>query len=283
MNTFIRSAAQLNAMEVSRPPAIVQKTVEYWEQGFHSLVLKNDKSEDEWLNSYKASGDWRQKYKSWSAACEVGLGITRQWANKRILKYTSELVETGVSESPNTEVKQTLAVVESLPDPIAESVKVSAAQPTPKAEPPPPRTAEEWTRKEQYTVKNPREEPKHRAAPSEPEVVADKHDQPIPKPLLATWERRQEIQDLMTAVSNVKVALVAAHKKSDTLLVRRVMIQDAISNLERLHYQLGHCKPEVLCPECHGTMKARDGKKCGVCQGIGFFCEEEWKKEKKRL
>jgi hypothetical protein len=127
-------------------PAIVQiaKNNAYYIGRLKQHLDDFDKDLAEW----KASGEWKKDYKSWGLACEVALGMTRQWADRLIKRHNetgSTQVETTVSASSDTDKKETLAKINALPSDeellgLAPRVHAGAA-PMPKHDIPEPKAA----------------------------------------------------------------------------------------------------------------------------------------------
>jgi hypothetical protein len=97
--------------------------------------------------------------------------------------------------------------------------------------------------------------------------VKDDAGYPIPPEALMYWERRHEIQDRMTAVSQTKCALEKARQEDDPLY-RRIS-QGAIDYLSRAYQFISDAKPYAVCLTCQGRLIA----KCPVCRGTGLVSE----------
>jgi hypothetical protein len=109
---FIKSAAQLNAEELlsrstpeaklaaeaalsfSKPPAAIvqeaKKDCASYEAEFKQIKGRHKREESEFLKRYKESGIWKEKYKTWDEACEIGLGILRRTANRNIADVSGQ-------------------------------------------------------------------------------------------------------------------------------------------------------------------------------------------------
>jgi hypothetical protein len=110
--------------------------------------------------------------------------------------------------------------------------------------------------------------PPPRPAKVEVPVVRDEIGRVIPDDLIELWNRRQEAQDLMTAVSRVKTTLERAQNNKDALFLE-VNFSSAIAHLEQAYTSLGTAKPFAVCPMCHGM-------KCRACAGRGFVSKFRW-------
>lgn len=100
--------------------------------------------------------------------------------------------------------------------------------------------------------------------PASPVKVLDETGYPIPPKLHEFWNRRHEIQELMTAVSRVKTRIEKGRAEDDVLF--RPINQAAIDQLERTYSFLADAKPHAVCLTCQGL--ANDA--CRVCKGTGL-------------
>ena len=94
--------------------------------------------------------------------------------------------------------------------------------------------------------------------------VLDETGYPIPSKLHEFWNRRHEIQELMTAVSKVKTRIEKGREEDDVLF--RPINQASIDQLERTYSFLSDAKPHAVCLSCQGL--ANDS--CRVCKGTGL-------------
>ena len=120
-----------------------------------------------------------------------------------------------------------------------------------------------------------------RSADEEPKKVkvedpkpTDASDYIIPKNLLPRWSTRQQVQDLMTMASDFRIALENA--KKERLFIGDFQFQIHDSNLKAIHYQISECKPDVVCPECNGSMKDDMDRECKACRLTGFISKSKW-------
>lgn len=94
--------------------------------------------------------------------------------------------------------------------------------------------------------------------------ILDDTGYPIPAKLHEFWNRRDEIQTLMTAVSRVKSTIHNARSEDDPLFLQ--VNQASIDQLERTYSFLSDAKPYAVCLTCQG--RACDA--CRVCKGTGL-------------
>lgn len=110
---------------------------------------------------------------------------------------------------------------------------------------------------------------------SKPEIVdaveLDSIGWPIPEKALPYWNRKQEIQDILTELSKLK-GLLKAKQEEDDPMWREVNFSGAIADLSRLWTNIQTAKPYVVCPTCQGKLP----EKCAHCRGRGLLSEFRW-------
>lgn len=99
----------------------------------------------------------------------------------------------------------------------------------------------------------------------------DKTGTPIPSESLTLWNRRDEIQHLLTSVSRIKSAIESAGEKDDALF-RQMDLQGAVAKLSYVSTELKSTMPEYVCPECNGVMP----QDCDVCKKRGLISSFWW-------
>ena len=108
--------------------------------------------------------------------------------------------------------------------------------------------------------------------PFEPSDVPDACGHPIPHGLLPIWERSQEVQELLSAISKVRGALRDAQETKD-ILFSEVNFSAALAHLDQAYTDVKSAKPYAVC-SC-GGMVSKDS--CRVCRGRGLISEFKWK------
>jgi hypothetical protein len=96
----------------------------------------------------------------------------------------------------------------------------------------------------------------------------------IPEPLLPIWNRRQEIQDLMTAVSLVKCTIEQGREDEDMLLMK--IPQGALDKLESAYSYLKDAKPFCVCGICEGRLETKPDRFCKSCDSTGIMSENQY-------
>lgn len=105
-------------------------------------------------------------------------------------------------------------------------------------------------------------------------VTTDFTDYPIPEPLVALWERKQEIQDLMTGISRIKCLIEKGRNEEDKLFSK--IDQSAIDKLESVHHLLLQAMPVHVCGICQGRLEVRKDGFCKACGSTGFMSKYEY-------
>jgi hypothetical protein len=96
----------------------------------------------------------------------------------------------------------------------------------------------------------------------------------IPKSLLELWERRTEVQALLSAISEIRSTFKEAERTEDPLF-SRVSFNSVHGHLDQLYADIISAKPHAVCPTCGGNPELI--KTCALCKGLGFLSEFYWR------
>ena len=107
--------------------------------------------------------------------------------------------------------------------------------------------------------------------PPPPSQVLDGTGWAIPTQLIPLWQRTDEVQEMLTALSRVKGALRTAQENNDTLFAE-VNYSSALSQLDQAWTDIKTAKPFAVCPTCQGQIP----DKCTLCRGRGLISEHRW-------
>lgn len=110
-----------------------------------------------------------------------------------------------------------------------------------------------------------------RVLPPPPSRVVDATGWPIPTQLIPLWQRADEVQEMLTALSRIKGALRAAQENKDKLFAE-VNFSSALSQLDQAWTDIKTAKPFAVCPTCQGQLP----DKCTLCRGRGLISEHRW-------
>lgn len=106
------------------------------------------------------------------------------------------------------------------------------------------------------------------ATAAKPDIELDRTGLPVPHKALPFWNRRYEVQSLLTKVSQIKSALSHAQQNKDLLFIE-VNFSSAIAYLENVFGHIKRAMPYVVCPICQGKLV----EKCQLCKGRGLISE----------
>lgn len=107
-------------------------------------------------------------------------------------------------------------------------------------------------------------------APKEPQGETDMLQREIPEEALEIWNRRGEVQGLMSAISKIKGILQKAQDDQDPLYAG-VNFSSVQAELKNAFTEIKACKPYAVCPYCQGF-----GNGCRACNDTGFVSEFKW-------
>ena len=110
-----------------------------------------------------------------------------------------------------------------------------------------------------------------KSLPPPPSQVLDETGWPIPTQLIPLWQRTDEVQEMLTALSRVKGALRKAQENRDKLFAE-VNFSSALSQLDQAWTDIKTAKPFAVCPTCQGQLP----DKCTLCKGRGLISEHRW-------
>jgi hypothetical protein len=110
---------------------------------------------------------------------------------------------------------------------------------------------------------------KHGPPPEPDSVIKDEKGHVVPKKLHALWNRRHEIQEMMTIISKIRSTFRNDHDKPiaerDPLYLE-LSYNSVRAALDTAYLDIHATMPYVVCPVCQG-----DGKDCRQCKGRGLI------------
>lgn len=192
-----------------------------------------------------------------SLGANTGHGLRRTILDKRrcveiALKEFSKLTDPiiakmcGVSQPFVLSIRkaQSITVIDSIPE---------SSENTAKSTPPPP---------EKRIGHDGKSYPPSRP-PALPASVTDPNGKLIPKGLIPLWNRGQEVQDMLTTLSQMRTAIERAQDEKDPLF-SEMNYSHVIAGLENMRVAIAATKPYALCPICQG-------EGCRSCSGRGLI------------
>jgi len=237
---------------------------------------------------------WREDFFSWKEFCEKGCGFTRQWADELFKSYQTrieiehwfQIQNVKQIDGPDPKNKEILANLNS-----RQAQALKGLPPAKKAEVFNAAIAEEDGRSPRpETIAKVRDSilmssdgrnysgayssaaPDRDSANGESTiVVVDAIGFPVPDAALPYWNRAQEIQDMLTALSRIKGILKKAEDEQD-IMFAEVNFSDSFSKLMGLWENIKSAKPYAVCGTCQGKNPA----KCRSCCGRGVVSQFRW-------
>lgn len=233
----------------STPPAIVEQAKDwrYYEQ----MIATSEEMTGKLYKEYKDSGVWKQKYKTWTEACEP-LGKSRSQVNRIIAQ---EVLESGAECANVSDKKEQKALSE---------VEAAREEKPQEEEKPAVHSADES-----------KPENNGKAKSSKPPI--DLSGCVIPQKLIAVRERREEVKVASHWASKLKCLFESIQNESDPLfshLKASGNIQTFMNGAATMYHTISKCSPDVVCPQCGGK-----SLNCQYCFGSGWIAETTWNRE----
>lgn len=97
-------------------------------------------------------------------------------------------------------------------------------------------------------------------------ALSDETGYPIPEGLTAVWERRDEVQTILTALSKIRARIQQAFEEDDRLYTAEINKASLDADLSRAYTAIKQALPAVVCPMCQGKLT----KDCTTCKERGF-------------
>lgn len=95
----------------------------------------------------------------------------------------------------------------------------------------------------------------------------DAHGVPITKEAMPYWERKAEVQELLTALTKVKSHLKKRHEEEDRLM--GWIFEQASAHVTQAYTAITNAMPYAICLECEGHPELN--KRCIHCHGTGLI------------
>lgn len=100
-------------------------------------------------------------------------------------------------------------------------------------------------------------------------VIRDEVGQEVPPELLPIWNRRQEIQDQLTAISRIR-GQQRRYQDGEDPIIKETNMSSLMAKLDQAYADLETEKPYAVCPSCHGLIG------CRLCAGRGVLSKFRW-------
>lgn len=109
-----------------------------------------------------------------------------------------------------------------------------------------------------------------------PEKVYDQEGMPIPGPLVARWNRRQEFKDLMEEVSTIKCRLEKYASDKDEIWRKVTANTTAVERAGQLYAAISEAMPHTVCSKCKGWFEQTNDGFCPSCNSTGFMSKKQY-------
>jgi hypothetical protein len=116
--------------------------------------------------------------------------------------------------------------------------------------------------------------PKTSSSKKEEKVELDDIGTPVPMESLSHWNKRDEVQGILTKISAAKKAFKDAAKGDHPLYSR--VYQNALDYLSRAYHVVSDCKPYTICTRCMGSPSLQP-EGCSFCASTGVISRIRWK------
>lgn len=209
----------------------------------------------ELLDVIRNNGLWVPDYKSFKQYVNTRWGKTDSWAHNLIKSHvaTKQLTKNGQAKDFPVESPRAARELAKVPEmKRAEVVKVAT------------------------TSGRPVTATAIKAASVAVNGEFDELGWPIPPDAMPAWNRRQEVQDILTQLSRIKSRLEKAYSEGDALYMSEMTdagYQDTIANIDKVYTKFSRAKPYAVCLMCQGRC---DTVKCAECDGRGVISERYW-------
>lgn len=103
----------------------------------------------------------------------------------------------------------------------------------------------------------------------QPKVILDGPGRIVPERCLPYWNRTDEIQDALTAISRLRTLVQEAQESKDPLFFA-MPFPAVIAALSNAYNGFSVCKPYAVCPTCQGL------RGCKLCGESGLISKFRW-------
>jgi hypothetical protein len=168
-----------------------------------------------------------------------------------------------------------LLTAQEITDPAAAYRALAAPRPTPAermtTDTPQPEVPNTQRLRIQEDERPPLVPPPNRPPPIMPDIY-DHTGAVIRGAALVHWNRSQEVRDMLTSLSNIRVRMEQAEAEKDKMYLE-VNMSQLLADLSNAFQFLKIGLPFAVCPTCQGLAL----NQCRTCQGKGMVSEFYWK------
>lgn len=123
--------------------------------------------------------------------------------------------------------------------------------------------------------------PKSKPTPSKKEkiVIYDDNGTPIPDDAIPYWNRRQEVQEVLTQISRLKSIVVGGREKQDRQWLK--VTNSIENNFDSLRSLISEAKPYAVCTTCMGSPSLQP-EGCNFCRSTGLISKWQWETQSRQ-
>lgn len=228
---------------------------------------------------------WEDTHTSWVGFCREVLGISKTKAWK-MLRYTE--VVAGLStqnQSKITNMEQALALLK-VPEKdrdrviskaennggiTADNLRFHSAKPAVKKNVTTPVT--HGSESEPSSSGNTESKPASKPPKPTKVVLYDEVGIPVPDDAIPYWNRRQEVQDILTQITKLKSVVVGGREAQDCQWLK---VTNSIENtFDSLRSLISEAKPYAVCTTCQGVPSLQP-EGCNFCKNTGLISRWQW-------
>ena len=104
-------------------------------------------------------------------------------------------------------------------------------------------------------------------------VLYDEIGIPIPDDAIPYWNRRQEVQDILTQITKLKSVVVGGREAQDCQWLK---VTNSIANtFDSLRSLISEAKPYAVCTTCQGVPSLQP-EGCNFCKNTGLISRWQW-------
>lgn len=237
------------------------------------------------LTELRDDEHWKDTHTSWIAFCKETFAISKTKLFN-ILKYTEVVGSLSKdNQSKITNIEQALALSSLAPKDrdraivkaeenggiTADALRFHGAKPVGKKSV----SKESETVPSRDTPVSEKPESKPTSKPPKPAkvVLYDEIGIPIPDDAIPYWNRKQEVQDILTQIKDLKKVVVDGQTSGDHQWLKVTnSIADTFGSLYSL---ISEAKPYAVCTTCMGSPSLQP-EGCNFCRSTGLISKWQW-------
>jgi hypothetical protein len=105
--------------------------------------------------------------------------------------------------------------------------------------------------------------------------IYDEEGYPITRIAAKYWNRKDEVQKLLSGISLLKGQLMKWCESRDPMYYG-ISFNRALDGISDLYQNIAGAKPYALCTECEGHPEVKAGGHCAMCGGKGLISKFAW-------